>query len=125
MRFLDNISENRSLVSFPLKVLVNNVLLLLWFPAQGIKKRSGSQSLSFKVSFLPSLCEQLSFRKVFENYKETAVRVLRSHVGTYDCADPGTQLRSALKSVPQVEDPRKGAGTGNPTADCGQGSVSY
>ena len=112
MRFLDNISENRSLVSFSLKVLVNNVLLLLWFPAQGIKKRRGSQSLSFKVSFLPSLCEQLSFRKVFENYKETAIRVLRSHVGTYDRADPGTQLRSALKSVPQVEDPRKGGRNG-------------
>lgn len=108
MRFLDNISENRSLVFFSLKVLVNNILLLLWFPAKGIKKKKGSQSLSFKVSFLPSLCEQLNFRKVFENYKETAIIVLRSHVGTYDRADSGTQLRSSLKSIPQVEEPRKG-----------------
>ena len=95
MQFLDNISEIRSLVFFSLEVLVNNILLLLWFPAKGIKK--GSQSVSFKVSFLPSLCEQLNFRKVFENYKETAIIVLRSHVGTYDHADSGTQLRSSLE----------------------------
>lgn len=125
MRFLDNTSENRSLVSFSLKVLVNNILLLLWFPAKGIEKRRESQSLSDKVSFLPSLCEQLNFRKVFENYKETAIIVLRSHIGTYNRADTGTQLRSALKSVPRLRIPEKVAGMGNPSADCAQGSVSY